>query len=193
MRFTPFALPLLAICVSASRHGGGHRAYHTEVVTITVTGERPAPTNNFHYYNPGSDSTPTTLATQVSSASSPAAPSGTGSSSDTNLDADQKAALDAHNAARAAVNVPALEWDSGLASDASSYAQQIASMNSLTHSGVSGQGENLYMQSNSDSPLTAAVNAFVSEKSQYNGQAITDSNYEGFGHYSMLKHTSYIC
>ncbi|GJC91634.1 SCP-like extracellular protein [Colletotrichum higginsianum] len=110
-------------------------------------------------------------------------PSKSGSSG---LTADQKAALDAHNAARTEVGVPALEWDDSLAAGAQEWATHLLSVGSLTHSQTADQGENLYMQSNTDSPYVNAANAWISEKSDYNGETISSSNYMGFGHYTQI-------
>lgn len=111
-------------------------------------------------------------------------PASTGTSSSGSLTSDQQNALDAHNAARAEVGTAALSWDASLAADALAYAKTLASSGTFQHSGVSGQGENLYMQSGSNTPLTNAVKGFLEEKSAYNGQAISSTNFQSFGHYS---------
>jgi hypothetical protein len=100
------------------------------------------------------------------------------------LTTDEQAALDAHNDARAVVGTADLTWDASLAAEALAYAKTLASSGTFQHSGVSGEGENLYMQSGSTSPLANAVKSFVSEKSLYSGQAISSTNYQSFGHYS---------
>ncbi|VUC27411.1 unnamed protein product [Clonostachys rosea] len=115
------------------------------------------------------------VATQTSAPSQPS----TG-----NLDDDKQKALDAHNAARAAVGNSPLTWDDSLSSDAQVWATTIAALSSLTHSSGSGQGENLYMQSGSDSPFLNGINSFLSEKSLYSGEAISGTNFGGFGHYT---------
>ncbi|CAI0646840.1 unnamed protein product, partial [Colletotrichum noveboracense] len=73
-----------------------------------------------------------------------------------------------------------------LAANAQEWATHLTSVGSLTHSQVSDQGENLYMQSGGDSPNLNAVNAFVSEKSEYNGETISSTNYMSFGHYTQV-------
>jgi uncharacterized protein YkwD len=105
--------------------------------------------------------------------------SGSGSSG---LSADQQKALDLHNEARKEVGNDPLEWDDSLVSGAQEWADHIASLGSLTHS-QGDDGENLYMGTSS-TPYADAVEAFLSEKSQYNGEAISGSNYMGFGHYT---------
>lgn len=131
----------------------------------------------------------TAIATVVPTSSATATPStGTGSSG---LTSDQQAALDAHNKARAEVGTANLSWDASLAADALAYAQTLASSGTFQHSGVSGQGENLYMQSSGSTPLANAVASFLSEKSLYSGQAISSTNYQSFGHYSKLAPTTH--
>ena len=100
------------------------------------------------------------------------------------LTSDEQNALDAQNDARAAVGTADFSWDDSLAAEALAYAKTLASSGTFQHSGVSGEGENLYMQSGSSTPLTNAVKSWVSEKSAYSGQAITSTNYMTFGHYS---------
>jgi uncharacterized protein YkwD len=104
------------------------------------------------------------------------------SSGSSGLSADQQKALDLHNEARKEVGNDPLEWDDSLVSGAQEWADHIASLGSLTHS-QGDDGENLYMGTSS-TPYADAVEAFLSEKSQYNGEAISGSNYMGFGHYT---------
>lgn len=82
-------------------------------------------------------------------------------------------------------------WDDALASDALAWAQNLASSGgssgTLTHATGTGEGENLYWQSNSDNPYTNAATAWVEEKSTYNGEAITGTgNFEEYGHYTQI-------
>ncbi|KAL1593795.1 hypothetical protein SLS60_010527 [Paraconiothyrium brasiliense] len=121
--------------------------------------------------------------TKPASKTSTAAAS-TGTSSSGSLTSDEQAALDAHNDARAEVGTADLTWDASLAADALAYAKTLASSGTFEHSGVSDQGENLYMQYGTDTPLTNAVKGFLEEKSSYNGEAITSTNYMTFGHYT---------
>ncbi|KAF4964562.1 hypothetical protein FSARC_7521 [Fusarium sarcochroum] len=107
----------------------------------------------------------------------------TGSSSGSSgLTADQQKAVDLHNEARKAVGNDALEWDDSLVSGAQEWAEHLVSLGSLEHS-QGEDGENLY-QGYGDTPFADAVEAFLSEKSSYNGEAISGSNYMGFGHYT---------
>ncbi|RSL54796.1 hypothetical protein CEP54_009715, partial [Fusarium duplospermum] len=127
-------------------------------------------------------------ATSAPAASAPAASSGSGSgSSSGSLNSDEQGALDAHNAARAAVGTADLVWDDELAAGALEYAQQLVSIGSLVHSGADGFGENLYQGGEGEAtPLTNAVNMFNDEKKDYSGQAIDSSNYMTFGHYTQV-------
>ncbi|CAF3498031.1 unnamed protein product [Fusarium graminearum] len=103
-------------------------------------------------------------------------------SSNGSLTADQQKAVDLHNEARKAVGNGPLEWDDSLVSGAQEWADHIASLGSLTHS-QGKDGENLYMGTSS-TPFADAIEAFLSEKSLYNGETISGSNYMSFGHYT---------
>ncbi|KAF5715907.1 PR-1, partial [Fusarium mundagurra] len=120
---------------------------------------------------------PATTQEEAPAATQPS--SGSGSS---NLDSDQQKALDLHNEARKAVGNGPLTWDDSLASGAQEWADHLAQIGTLEHS-QGEDGENLYMGSGSN-PFASAVEAFLSEKSQYNGEAISGSNYMSFGHYT---------
>ncbi|KAF2448889.1 PR-1-like protein [Karstenula rhodostoma CBS 690.94] len=122
------------------------------------------------------------VSTKAATKTAAAASTSTGSSG--SLTSDEQAALDAHNDARAEVGTADLSWDASLAADALAYAKTLASSGTFEHSGVSGQGENLFMQYSSDTPFANAVKGFLAEKSSYNGEAITSTNYLTFGHYT---------
>ncbi|WQF78519.1 Putative CAP domain-containing protein [Colletotrichum destructivum] len=192
MRFSAVAVAALATQAAAYRadrpsgsywgwghFGGGKWGAVTSTITV------PAPTATAPAVVPTPDAAPveevaaTTTAPAVAATTAP-------SSGSSGLTADQKAALDAHNAARTEVGVPALEWDDSLAAGAQEWATHLLSVGSLTHSQTADQGENLYMQSNTDSPYVNAANAWISEKSDYNGETISSSNYMGFGHYTQI-------
>lgn len=132
-------------------------------------------------------STPSATPSATSSGAASTASASTGNSS---LSSDAQKALDAHNAARSDVGTAALVWDDTLASNAQAYGEtlvsQYGSAGTLEHSQVSDQGENLYWQGSSgdDIPMTNAANMWIGEKSEYNGEVITESNYMNFGHYS---------
>lgn len=99
---------------------------------------------------------------------------------------DQQQALDLHNDAREAVGVSDLTWDDDLASEAQAWAEKLASANTLEHSESETEGECLW-EGYVDSPYANAATDWIAEKSSYNGEAITMSNYMTFGHYSESK------
>ncbi|KZL70697.1 SCP-like extracellular protein [Colletotrichum tofieldiae] len=200
MRFSAVAVAALATQAAAWRPGrpsgsywgwgnyGGNWGAVTSTVTVPAPTGVPAATSA-----PAVTPTPVVApveeevaATTIPTSSAAPAPTGAASSGSSSLTADQKAALDAHNAARTDVGVPALEWDDALAADAQEWATHLLSVGSLTHSQTDNQGENLYMQSNKDSPYVNAANAWISEKSDYNGETISSTNYMGFGHYTQI-------
>ncbi|KKY36951.1 putative scp-like extracellular protein [Diaporthe ampelina] len=136
--------------------------------------------------------TPTAASTSSATQSATASATPSSSSSNSSLSSDAQKALDAHNAARSDVGTAALVWDDTLASNAQEYGEtlvsQYGSSGTLEHSQVSDQGENLYWQGGSgdDIPMTNAANMWIAEKSEYNGEAITESNYMNFGHYTQV-------
>lgn len=122
---------------------------------------------------------PTTLASSTSAAAAttttPAASSG--------LTMDEQNALAAHNAARAEVGVSDLTWDESLVSAAQAWADTLGARGpgQLEHGST---GENLYWQSGtSDDALTAASDAWIAEKADYNGEAIPASGDASWMHY----------
>lgn len=62
----------------------------------------------------------------------------------------QQYALDAHNRHRARHCVPAMKLDDTISRSAQNYAQYLANINQMVHSGVRGLGENLYMEGSSN-------------------------------------------
>ncbi|KAI8711738.1 SCP domain-containing protein [Fusarium sp. LHS14.1] len=213
MYFSKLAISMLA-ATGAVAHPHARRAAQNDVVVVeyvtkvvteygtsqpTAAPQRHAKQHNWWTWKPSQPAqveqpAQTTVvveapkATSVApAASAPAASSGSSGSSSGNLDADQQGALDAHNAARAAVGNPDLVWDDELAAGALEYAKQLVSIGSLVHSGADGFGENLYQGGEGEeTPLTNAVNMFNDEKKDYSGQAIDSSNYMTFGHYTQV-------
>ncbi|EGU76029.1 hypothetical protein FOQG_11089 [Fusarium oxysporum f. sp. raphani 54005] len=148
-------------------------------VVVKKPKKNPAPQPTYVAAPEPEKEEPATTQEEAPAATQPSSDSGSGSS---NLDADQQKALDLHNEARKAVGNEPLSWDDSLASGAQEWADHLAQLGSLEHS-QGEDGENLYMGSGSN-PYSAAVEAFLSEKSQYNGEAISGSNYMSFGHYT---------
>ncbi|XVE67404.1 hypothetical protein DITRI_Ditri08aG0157700 [Diplodiscus trichospermus] len=73
--------------------------------------------------------------------------------------------LNAHNAARASVNVGPMTWDENVATYARNYANKLTGDCKLVHSGGP-YGENL-ARSSVDLSATAAVNMWVGERPNY--------------------------
>ncbi|KAK7429801.1 hypothetical protein QQZ08_003646 [Neonectria magnoliae] len=194
MHFSALVVSMLAANAAAWRFPYQHIHYVTEIVTVagpTVTEVANVQTTVVTQ----AAAAPTTLVTKkvstkkASSTNTAAVAVKTAAaevSSDSSLTADQQAALDAHNAARSAVGNPDLVWDAALASGAQEWATHLVSLGTLEHSSSEGLGENLYMQYGTDNPYANAVAAFVEEKSSYNGETISETNYLTFGHYTQV-------
>ncbi|KAL9112324.1 MAG: hypothetical protein Q9227_003442 [Pyrenula ochraceoflavens] len=99
-------------------------------------------------------------------------------------DPDSQAALDTHNSNRTALSLPPYTWDTTLASAAASYAQTIASTQSLTHSGVPDQGENLAVSGAGAWTLADATAFWLDEVNLYSGEVIPQGDFEAYGHYT---------
>ncbi|KAJ0132037.1 Na(+)/H(+) antiporter [Fusarium oxysporum f. sp. albedinis] len=108
------------------------------------------------------------------------------------LSTDQQEAVNLHNDGRKAVGNGPLSWDDSLAAGAQQWANHLAFIGFLQHS-KGNHGENLYMGA-TDSPYSVSAKTFLAENSQYNGEAISASNYLHFGHYTQCvwKHTNKI-
>ncbi|KAF5695085.1 PR-1 class pathogen-related protein [Fusarium denticulatum] len=200
MHFSSFIVSMMAAGAMAAPHGSwGNSNKHYKVVTeyeyvthyVTAGDNAPQPTYvpeqvapvvvKKPKQNPAPQ--PTYVAAPEPATTQEEAPAATQpSSGSSNLDSDQQKALDLHNEARKAVGNEPLTWDDSLASGAQEWADHLAQLGSLQHS-QGKDGENLYMGSGSN-PFASAVEAFLSEKSQYNGEAISGSNYMSFGHYT---------
>ncbi|KAF5701060.1 Pathogenesis-related 1A [Fusarium mundagurra] len=98
------------------------------------------------------------------------------------LSTDQQEAIDLHNKARKSVGNGPISWDASLAVGAQQWANHMASIGFLQHS-KGDYGENLYVGTTS-SPYSVSTKAFLAENSQYNGEAISATNYLHFGHYT---------
>ncbi|QPC70558.1 hypothetical protein HYE68_001310 [Fusarium pseudograminearum] len=106
------------------------------------------------------------------------------------ITSDQKEALNRHNAARKAVKVAALKWDTKLEADALAYAKKIAKAGKMVHSEGKtrpGQGENLAYAWASDgykNPITAGTQSWLNEKKKYKGETIPKGSFSSYGHYT---------
>lgn len=96
--------------------------------------------------------------------------------------------LNAHNSYRAQVGVLPLTWSDTLARDAQEWANYLSSNRKpLEHSQQrKGQGENLWMGTSRRFSFTQMVGSWGNEKQFYNGDVITQSNIEKFGHYTQM-------
>lgn len=98
--------------------------------------------------------------------------------------------VDAHNSYRAEVGVPPLQWSEDLASQAYSWASQLASTGSFEHSGTEGQGESLWMGTANAFSFTQMVDDWGGEKQYFTGGTFPDVSTTGdwmdVGHYTQL-------
>jgi len=99
-----------------------------------------------------------------------------------NDSSEMTAAVEVHNEARNVRGAPPMGWDSSLAQEAEAYARKLAIKNTMEHSGVSGQGENLYMSSGSAS-FSDAVQNWLDEEKQYSGEKIGEGDLGKWGHF----------
>lgn len=102
-----------------------------------------------------------------------------------NVASPQDTAVNSHNTARTPKSCPPVTWDEKLAADATAYAQQLANEDKLHHSGVQGQGENLYWSSEGDATFDDAVQMWLKESEKYHGEKIGEGTLSDYGHYSM--------
>jgi len=89
--------------------------------------------------------------------------------------------------ARAEIGVGSLHWDDNLAAHAQSWANELALQNKFDHSGIDGEGENLWMGSQgSDGSFASAAHSWVDEKRNYHGKKIGEGDLGSFGHYTQV-------
>ncbi|VUC22872.1 unnamed protein product [Clonostachys rosea] len=106
------------------------------------------------------------------------------------LTTDESQALQLHNDARAAVGVPALEWDTDLQANALAWAQELARRGSLDHSDSSqrpNQGENLAGGSMYFCSISGLkMNYRTDEKDSYHNEIILEGDFGSYGHYTQV-------
>ncbi|XP_064958385.1 pathogenesis-related protein 1-like [Musa acuminata AAA Group] len=90
-----------------------------------------------------------------------------------------------HNAARAAVGVGTVSWDSTVAAYAQNYANQRKADCQLVHS-RGPYGENIFAGSGGDYTAADAVNAWVSEKQDYDYNSNKCAPNKVCGHYTQV-------
>jgi uncharacterized protein YkwD len=106
----------------------------------------------------------------------------------------QQDLLAQHNAARADVGVAAMTWDADLAAHAQAWAEHLGSLGGkLQHATNTGEGENLYWNSDAGSDPSAAVDSWVAERPNYAAAAnktdynsTTNPAAKGFGHWTQV-------
>ena len=102
--------------------------------------------------------------------------------------------LAAHNAERAAIGVPPLQWNDRLAADARIWADELAATGRFEHSpdepGQEPQGENLWAGTPHAFSPEAMVHLWVSEKRDYRPGVFPNNSRSGdvenVGHYTQL-------
>lgn len=106
----------------------------------------------------------------------------------------KKAMLDGHNAARAAVGVPALVWDDQLAAHAAAYAAVLAKTRQFRHAeqpnGPGREGENLFTGTRDAYSYPEMVGLWVAEKKDFVNRSAPDVSRTGrgedVGHYTQI-------
>jgi len=102
-----------------------------------------------------------------------------------NPDKDVAAFLDVHNAARAAVGAPPLQWSPKLAAYAQEWANQLARSGRFEHRPNNPYGENLAGYHPPNGPAYGAK-LWLDEKKDYRGEIIDSRNFRKFGHYTQM-------
>ena len=103
---------------------------------------------------------------------------------------DQAEILAAHNKYRAEVGVPPLIWSIRLAASAQTWAERIAALDQLKHSGAAGIGENLAFATAGHMSLSQLVGLWAAEKQNFKAGTFPDvsttGNWRDVGHYTQM-------
>lgn len=95
-----------------------------------------------------------------------------------------------HNKYRAEVGVPALAWSDKLAEGAQRWANTIAALDQMKHSGTTGVGENLAYWKGSSSSLSTLIGQWGAEKQLFKFGAFPDVSRDGkwlsVSHYTQI-------
>jgi uncharacterized protein YkwD len=106
------------------------------------------------------------------------------------LAVDKNIILAEHNRYRAAVGVPPLTWSDKLAEGAQRWANTLAALDQMKHSGTSGVGENLAYFSESRASLAGMISLWENEKAYFQQgtfpQVSTDGNWLSVAHYTQM-------
>jgi hypothetical protein len=103
---------------------------------------------------------------------------------------DQAEILTAHNKYRAMVGTPPLTWSARLADGAQKWAEQMAALGRLKHSGAEGVGENLAFATAGHMTLTQLIDIWGGEKRLFKPGTFpdisTNGNWRDVGHYTQI-------
>ena len=92
-----------------------------------------------------------------------------------------------HNKVRASVGVEPLTWSADLASYAQQWAAQLAGSGcTMKHRSPNAYGENLFQGTLGAYTAVDAAKAWETEKKDYRGGALTESNFAPTGHYTQM-------
>jgi uncharacterized protein YkwD len=91
--------------------------------------------------------------------------------------------LAVHNSERAAVGVPPLVWSDSLAASAQTWANHLATIPEMVHSGP---GENIAGFFTDPTEPTGGTSLWVAEKSNWRGGVLTNENWYPTGHYTQM-------
>lgn len=96
----------------------------------------------------------------------------------------------AHNKYRAQVGVPPLRWSGRLADGAQQWAEEIAALSEMRHSGTSGVGENLAVWWGSRPSLSQLIGMWGDEKSEFHPGRFPNvsvtGNWKSVAHYTQM-------
>ncbi len=100
-------------------------------------------------------------------------------------DKDKQAFVQAHNAFRAKVGSPPVEWSDELANYAKGWALMMAKTKRFQHSPGQKYGENIYKSTFKPLPGDV-VSSWAEEQKYYHGEKLSLDNYWIFGHYTQI-------
>ncbi|KAF8860783.1 hypothetical protein BDZ45DRAFT_555527, partial [Acephala macrosclerotiorum] len=78
-----------------------------------------------------------------------------------------------------------LTWSTSLTTEALTYAQKLASCNTMKHASQRAHGENLAC-SNLSMTLAKATQYWIEEKKDYHGEKVAGSGHRKWGHYTQV-------
>lgn len=100
---------------------------------------------------------------------------------------DIKAVTAYHNKVRADVGVIPLQWSPALANYAQAWADHLAAtICRMKHRADGLYGENLFQATAGAYTAVDGAKAWESEKMEYHGSVLTQSNWQPFGHYTQM-------